>query len=325
MDNLKGKLLIVGAIPPPIGGVTIHVKRQLEWLGETKLQHRFCRTSGNFIPSLIKGIFWSNIVHLQISKSLLRFLLVLLIRFVFFKKVIFTVHGKLGIHKGLLNHTIDKWSIRLCNIPILLNDTSFKIGHSLNKKARLTSSYIPPSSIEPLPNDEVVRINQFAEGKQLLFCSNASQFCYDSNGKEIYGISHLCKVFKELPNSFKVIISDPTGGNYKYCKEQELLSDNILFLTKPYDFIPVLKQSDGFIRCTTTDGDSISVRESLYYNIPVIASDCIERPLGTLLYKSEDFVDLKSKIQDFKGAKEVTFESNGIQDLTNIYTELLAE
>jgi glycogen(starch) synthase len=54
----------------------------------------------------------------------------------------------------------------------------------------------------------------------------------------------------------------------------------------PERFAFLLSQTDGIIRPTDRDGDSIAVREARAMGKQVIASDCVERPLGTLLFET---------------------------------------
>ena len=45
---------------------------------------------------------------------------------------------------------------------------------------------------------------------------------------------------------------------------------------------------DAFIRPTTADGDSVSVREALALGVPCVASDVVARPMGTLCFRAGD-------------------------------------
>jgi len=46
--------------------------------------------------------------------------------------------------------------------------------------------------------------------------------------------------------------------------------------------------SSVYLRPTNTDGDSISVREALYVGTTVVASDCVKRPEGCLLFTNRN-------------------------------------
>jgi hypothetical protein len=46
------------------------------------------------------------------------------------------------------------------------------------------------------------------------------------------------------------------------------------------------------IRATTTDGDANSIREALSFQVPVIASDVVERPAGSVVFENRSLDDL---------------------------------
>jgi glycosyltransferase involved in cell wall biosynthesis len=58
----------------------------------------------------------------------------------------------------------------------------------------------------------------------------------------------------------------------------------------------VLTRSDIFLRTTWYDGDAVSVREALHFDIPVIASDNGMRPTGVHLVPARDAQALVTKI-----------------------------
>lgn len=60
----------------------------------------------------------------------------------------------------------------------------------------------------------------------------------------------------------------------------------------------VIAASDAFIRPTTADGDSISVREALTLNVPCVASDVAVRPAGTTVFKAKDVASMCDAISE---------------------------
>ncbi|NVJ24388.1 MULTISPECIES: glycosyltransferase family 4 protein [Myxococcus] len=60
----------------------------------------------------------------------------------------------------------------------------------------------------------------------------------------------------------------------------------------------LIARSDVFLRPTTHDGDSISVREALALGVPCVASDVCERPEGTRLFHAGDAASLAAGIRD---------------------------
>lgn len=73
------------------------------------------------------------------------------------------------------------------------------------------------------------------------------------------------------------------------------VKDHIMFNTKPGLFVPVLAKADVFVRPTNTDGDATSIREALYLGVAAVASDSVERPEGTTVFRSRDLEDFIAK------------------------------
>ena len=58
----------------------------------------------------------------------------------------------------------------------------------------------------------------------------------------------------------------------------------------------VIAASDVFVRPTSADGDSISVREALTLGTPCVASDVVARPEGAICFKNQDPGQLAAQI-----------------------------
>ncbi|MFZ7241036.1 hypothetical protein ACLSYN_08210, partial [Avibacterium avium] len=74
--------------------------------------------------------------------------------------------------------------------------------------------------------------------------------------------------------------------------------DNLLFLENNKKIWPLLKITKLFIRATTTDGDSVSLKEALYFGAPVLASDVVPRADGVMLFNLEKD-NLSEKIDEY--------------------------
>lgn len=321
MSDYK-KLLIIGATPPPIGGVAIHLDRVLKWMKNTNYSYSFCSTKAGYLKNILKSSLGNDVIHLHISNSKLRVLLVFILRFILLKKVIFTVHGKIGKHKGFIDYNLDKLALKLVNIPILLNNSTFNLAKNINSNSVIFTPFIPPSPEDTNLSKQLYKdVKNFIGDSSNTFCTNASSLAYDQTNNEIYGISSLVKIFQGL-NS-KIIISDPTGENYEYCNKKHTIPENVFFITTPHNFSGIIKISHCFIRATTTDGDSISVKESLYFNTPVIASDCIERAKSVITYQSQNELSLKDTISQFEPFITDVKINNGIEDLEKFYDSIL--
>ncbi|MEI2749894.1 MAG: hypothetical protein V9E88_14180 [Ferruginibacter sp.] len=58
-----------------------------------------------------------------------------------------------------------------------------------------------------------------------------------------------------------------------------------------------MNSADIVLRPTNTDGDALTIREAIYLNKKIVASDVVERPEGTILFKTRDTNDLEIKIE----------------------------
>jgi glycosyltransferase involved in cell wall biosynthesis len=90
--------------------------------------------------------------------------------------------------------------------------------------------------------------------------------------------------------------------------------------------LAVIARSDIFVRPTLSDGDAISVREAIALGTPVVASDVVRRPNGTLCFKTGDAMDLASKMDALlSGERPLGYlrskpVENGIHRLLELYS-----
>lgn len=290
---MANKILIIGPVAETsiTGGVTVHVSRLLSLYNKFNFKYKFCDIRQNLL-SLFYSILKANIIYLHTSNPLIRFILSFLC-FCMFKKLIIMIHGDLG-RFNLLKNFFDTISIKISYKPILINNQSFLKAIKINKNSQLLSAYIPNVENKPLKNEILEKINESREKSKLIVVTTASNVSFDKTKNEIYGISELIFYFKKI-NDALLIIADPSGNYQKYiCKKFPDLIGVAFFITENINFIQLLKLSDVFIRNTTTDGDSLSIREALELGITCCATDVVSRPIGTILYKSLEELDLKA-------------------------------
>jgi hypothetical protein len=91
-------------------------------------------------------------------------------------------------------------------------------------------------------------------------------------------------------------------------------------------------KSDLFVRPTNTDGDAISVRESIFYKIPSVVSDVVPRPQGTTLFHNRDANDFALKVKNvlenyekYKNDLENLNTENTFEKIMHIYQKLNKE
>ena len=300
------KIIIIGTIPPPIGGVTIHLDRFLNLFDEKEYEigifdikkqalHRKNKNkSTKNIFSILKFFFLSKIVHIHISNNLKLFLTV--VSKIFLKKVIYTHHNSI-----VKNKFVFKLMYELCDKVILVNDKEIDKALIIENKTKIIPAFLPPYKFEDLPKS--------LEGEIDNYNSVISTNCYLYNlynGKHVYGFDLIIKAFYNLSKAKKIentllILVDPSATTKEYVDSLldglNFNTNKVLHIMDKIDFVSLVKESALTIRATRTDGDSLSIRESLYFGVPIIASDVTTRPEGTITFKNEDVEDLGNKIE----------------------------
>ena len=281
----KSKLLIIGAKPDTagIGGVSIHVERLIYWLKNSSYQFDFCDYKKESLWKVVRLISLHQVIHIHPSNPVFRLFLVCVSK-LFRKRVIFTIHGDLG-RFGRFKNLLDKLAVKWCDIPIAINEGSYKKALEYNPKSTLISAYLPPFSDGFLPAEIIEKINEVRLNNKVIVATNASVCSYTVDGKEIYGIDFLIKYFKTQLDYY-LFISDPSGQYTDKYKKDSL--ENVVFIKGNHSFYALMKHSDMVIRATATDGDSLSVKEGLSLGIKVIATDSVSRPDGVVLFKYND-------------------------------------
>ena len=321
-------IAIIGKTPPPIGGVTIYVKRLIDNLSKSGQNFYFLPLT---LRNLVLSIYMlrrCSIIHLITSHPFVRFYYSI-ICVITGKKLIIIYTDNIGEFPNSFYNSMNNLSLRLATVPTVLNLDSFNIGKSINNKTRLITSFIPPRIDDTNLDQLRSYLDIFLSKHEFIFCTNAFNYCIDKSGNELYGIVSLISIFNDIPK-FGLIIADPSGAyNDFIIKNNIVLNSNIKLLSiSEYTFIDVIKISHCLIRATTTDGDSLSIREAIYLNKDVICSDCVDRPAGCMLYPTNKDSVLVNMIKNYKASisgLEKLDNQNGFVQIMNIYQELMTD
>lgn len=320
MQRLKHRILIIAILPPPIGGVSIHIRRLLDNLEASEIEASFVKTHHLLKWYSIKALFKHKNIHVHSSNSYIRFALAL-VCLLLNKNSFLTYHGNLGRYNRIRN-LADSIAIRLYRCPIVINQLSYRKAIKLNKATQLASPFIRPTAFEPLPDVVQQQIFNLKSQVHTVFCTNATSADIFKDGREIYQISDLIKFFGRYPH-LGLIISDPSGRNEMLLKEKALkISSNIIVISTVHDFNSIIKLSDVMIRFTTTDGDSLSVKEALSQGKPVIATNVVDRPKEVYLV-DDNIQSLEKLILNTTSWNHPDFREDGFDQLLQIYKKHL--
>jgi len=320
------------------GGISIHIRRLVELLlndynvdiiDESRLVDNdgevFNIRNKQFFK-YFKKIVNTDILHVHTTVQLLR-LFHVLVGFLFFKKIIVTIHS-LSVVKNKKDMFILRFTLFFAKQIIVVSE---EIKQKIKiKRAIILPAFLPPIIIneDELPN-EVTLLLQKNKDKKLIV-SNAYKLNIHK-GQDLYGLDlliYVANLAKKNKDNIKIIFIITTLEvnielYKKYIKiiDSEELNDYISIFTYPISFVKLIQKSDIVIRATNTDGDALTIREALFLNKPIIASDVVKRPEGTILFKNRDSVDLYNKIIETINKNEFNIKHSNINYL-NLYNKI---
>lgn len=175
----------------------------------------------------------------------------------------------------------------------------------LPKATTIEAAFLPPDVFfeSKIIATYPLALHEFFKSHFPIILINAFQLSFVS-GKDLYGmdltIDALVKLSKEYSKlGFLYVfaqISDQEISLLKNKLEHLGLLCFAHFLTGHQELWPLFKKADLFVRPTRSDGESVSVQEALYFNVPVVASDACKRPDGVIIFQSGNAQDFYQKI-----------------------------
>jgi len=308
------QLLIIGTLPETagIGGVTVHVQRLLEWLDAKGAEYTLCNYKSLSLRKQICMIMQHKSIHLHVSHPALRVMYALTVKLIG-KKLVFTIHGNLGRFNWFGN-LLDKLTVKLSDVPIVINQQSYEKSLRWNKRAQFISAFIPPIKDGKAPEWAIEKIDALRKAGRIVFSTNASACSYTPSGEEIYGIEFLIEFFHN--RNEVLVISDPSG---KYANRHK--GEDLFIITEPHSTCALYKHVNGTIRNTATDGDSLSVRESLYFGLPTFVTDRVDRPNGCILFHYNDTASLAKALNEDMTVPNTEI-SNPVEQIIEVYNSL---
>lgn len=355
----KRDVALIGTYPPPMGGVSIHIERIINYLNSNNVNYILYDNSKNRKIETLKHKHINNmklwlfgylfkcnekLIHLH-EVNWFVVSIMCFIAWIRNSKVILTIHS-FREEPCIFNYFrrfAFKFSIRFVDFFICVGE---------NEKSKLlrygcveSKIKVIPAYIHPLYKiEDAARIPgyvwSYIKSNDFMICANASMLCFYNN-QDLYGLDMCIELYSRLISKYKhkkigFIFCLPNIGDYKYYLKikdmiKELNFENkFIIVNMEVPLCPIMKKCHLFIRPTNTDGDAISVREALYYKIPTIASDIVSRPEGTIHFKNRDNNELFNKtvdvIDNYKYYKDklnsMEIRDNG-EIILKLYKELL--
>ncbi len=311
----KKTILFIGPLPPPTGGISIHIKRlsellkndyRLEYVDEssTVKQGIFNIRSLNifkYLPLITRA----DVIYIHSGTHILRSFHIVMAK-LFFRKIILTLHAYPFNNKKIVKY-LEEAIYQQANKIILVNANLFDKIKLPRQKCVVQNAFLPPvMETEPeIPAtiDEWIKRAK-AVGK-VLMCANAWQLEIYEN-EDLYGLDMCIDAMNKLKKDglaagfiFNVASTDKLKDLYLKYQERinELgLTEDFLLINEKLSFVKLIEKTDIVLRPTNTDGDALTVREALFLGKPVVASDVVERPAGTIFFKTRDVDDMTVKL-----------------------------
>ena len=309
MKKQLKKEILIGPYPPPIGGVSNHIKRYSENNNVEIIKHDTLMSFSNIIYLLKQQ---KTKFYLHSASPLGCLILYLKSKILNLQCEYFFINHNFQIiisNRKDLAITIKKfiWKLffRNCKKVYVVNvdliEKMKKIYGILNYS--LFDPYVPPkiSDEQKVLKTYNKNVTHFIKTHYPIISSGAWQLSFH-NGIDLYGFDLIINATNMLNQYFNNIGVILFVGNPYYneayideLKKRILkygLDNNILIITGQKEMWPILKISDIYVRATNTDGNPLSIKEALHFGTTVVGSDCTMREEDVFLFKNRDYYSL---------------------------------
>lgn len=313
---------LIGPLPPPFGGVSIHLFRLLHNLRNTGWDAHVLRSGaaggprprlGNSIPAhLVRvGRHAQGIAHVHNRVSVLSAAALVSAR-ARRRPTVFTLHGMpfnpLTSRTGF--DAFMRVALRLADRVVYVNPELQALGARWRGRRE---SCVIPAYLPPLPGEaewaspDLKAWLDRTSGLPLVVLTVYRILSTVHDGADLYGLALTAEalaraVERTPPFRLAVMLAQPGKSDAEngYLAEvmqrfERLLGERVRSFVG--DYAPAaLCAAAVYLRPTLTDGDSVAVREALDLGVPVVASDCAPRPPGALLHRTGDPDDLAARV-----------------------------
>lgn len=330
------KIAIYGPYPPPLGGISVHIKRIEYFLKEAKLPYtifNFGYTKRENVIPTNKSLFWYLKILFNRKFDLFHFHQFFLFEFIFyfiFSKLnrtpaLVTIHGEdlFKVNKflrGIFLFFLKKSNFKVISVSKNLNDLL------VEKKIDSTfiSAYVPPMDSELLPVEKDGRIYFLFSVWKLT----------KKLSEEIYNVQLAFEFLAKNRERFKMLffIGNEEISDTKYLNslidDFDVKRDVDVFFGK--NLVNYIQNCSFLLKTNFVDGYGVALQEAMDLGVPAIASDVCVRPNGTIIFKDNDLDDLQEKVQYCLNTptKEILAKKDDLIDhleIIDIYKSMLCK
>jgi glycosyltransferase involved in cell wall biosynthesis len=314
------RIALIGAYPPPYGGVGVHLQRLESRLEKADLDFRLFNTVSEAekpprVVSVGRHRGWWFLAFCLRHKCRVAHL----VTTNWYSQVLFGLTARwrrgayvMSIHNMAVNAAMEGpsrwraaltcWMLRQMDAVIACNTQIARAccerAGVAPRKVVVVPAFIPPDSRQasPLPRSIAA------------FCRNHHPLLFGViwagkrwQGQDLYGSDMMATLLERLLADYPsagLVLVDLAEGEKKADAVLEAaevrLAGHVMVVRETLTDITGLYQaSDLFLRPTNTDGDANSIREALWLGTPVVASDAVPRPEACTLFRNRDVDDFE--------------------------------
>ncbi len=316
----RKSITVCGVYPPPIGGVSTHVQRVVDYLTHQYNKVFFFDTERrSFLPNYLIRLM-SHIIkkrpdiihfHATYARSMIFDLVILYaLSFILRFELIVIEHDCRHLYRRTwITKKLFRRCIRAATQVVMMGESAYKSYQECRirvKKYTIESAFLPPAQHTELSIVATYSssLNVFFEQHTPIILFNAAHIMLQDN-QDVYGFDQAIEMVSLLQKNYPdvgLLMVVAWVNNKEYfdllCERMAHLSvsENIYILQDQKELWPLFKKVDLLIRPTLSDGASISIEEALYFGVPVVASDAVSRQEEVVLYKKSDVKDLAIKV-----------------------------
>ena len=351
----------LGPIAPPYGGVTVYLRRLIERLTEdgftvggyyttptppdiapAALFHKWGWFETKHFPWKVFRYFGQlkdyRIIHSHMSLEAMVYLWAF--RRILGKKLVITLHNAMVEQYYKSTNAVNKFFLRRLArdrgvVWIACNregkEQLERLPFRFATEIRVIPAYIPASSHGKALPDALLSYLDGHE-KNLVFYGHSFM---RNAGADVYGFQEMIKLYALLKKTrphlgLVYCIADPSDKEsvaQLQCLAEELGVKGEIYwqLGGLPSMAGLWNRTDVYVRPTSTDGDSLSVREALEAGAQVVASDVVARPAGCTTYKFGDERDALEMIGASLSLprREAAGDDSHYEAMKKVYTDLL--
>jgi glycosyltransferase involved in cell wall biosynthesis len=314
-DRPYCRVLLIGPMPPPHGGVSTFLRRSHHVLTRAGHQVQCIDTASLSRRGKLAAIIAAraqnfDLIQVNVWSESILGLLWLLGRA---DKVQFVDHGwrMVSSMSRSRRRLLSSLMARLGSFVVVgehLLDMYREYEIELPKRVLLASSYIPPvTEDEPrIIAQYPAELLAFIDRHRPVVIANAFQVALHE-GIDLYGLDMCVELLSRLRRTAAtaglVIAFSRTGDEAHLARLRTSIADlglaeHVFVFAGDKEIWPLFRRCHLMVRPTATDGYGLSIAEALSVGCPAVASDVCARPRGALIFASRDIDDFERKCRE---------------------------